>query len=282
MRPLALLFLLAAAAAADEAADRIFRVWDANGDGVLTAQELPDADMFAKVDADADGKITPAEVAAFLGRNPEGAKKGSGDAKPPEPPPEGKSEAAPMPDPRTLKERVADFFRRFDRNKNGKIERDEFQGGDEAFKEYDRSRNGALSTREVTRYIDDQLDAAKRNPRPDNFFDLFDLDRDRRVTRKEYDGPNEFFRRYDHDKDRVVTEEELNMGPEGGPGREMREGDAEFMADGPTRMPRMGVLDRYDADGDGRVTLEEMGGAASVLQRLDKNGDGVLSGTEVR
>jgi Ca2+-binding EF-hand superfamily protein len=58
--------------------------------------------------------------------------------------------------------------------------------------------------------------------------------------------------------------------------------DREFMADGPTRAPKQGLLARYDKDEDGRITLEELNGAEALMTRLDKNGDGVLSGSEVR
>ncbi|MHC4547145.1 MAG: EF-hand domain-containing protein [Planctomycetota bacterium] len=277
MRTVLLLALLGSAAAAQEAVDNVFKVWDANQDGVLTPDEIPDPAIFAKVDADQNGKITRAEVAAFFKVKPERKEA-------PRPRPkaggEKKSEAAPMREPRSVKERVADLFRRLDRNRDGKLQRVELTGvTDEGFARHDRSRNGEWSEREAMRYVREQVERAKRNPRPENFFQLFDLDRDRRVTRREYDGPAAFFRRYDHDKDRVVTEEELDAGPDAG---RMQRGDRAFMADGPTRMPRQGLLDRYDADGDGKITLEELGNAESVLKRLDRNRDGVLSGSEVR
>jgi Ca2+-binding EF-hand superfamily protein len=62
----------------------------------------------------------------------------------------------------------------------------------------------------------------------------------------------------------------------------MQRGDKEFMADGPTRMPKRNLLERYDANRDGKITLAELGNAESVLERLDKNGDGVLSGSETK
>jgi len=275
--PITLVLLAAFASAQGENIDRIFKVWDANGDGELTPEELPDKEMFKRVDADADGKITREEVATFLNvAAPKPEKKGAPGKKDDEP----RSDARPVPAPRTVKERVEDFFRRFDANKDGRIQRKEFTAGtDEVFVKYDRGRNGEWSRREVTRYVRDWLREAKKRPNRDNFFDLFDMNRDKKVTKREYDGPGEFFRRYDHDKDRVVTEGELNRGPDAG---RMMEGDEEFMADGPTRMPSAGLLERYDADEDGRITLEELNNAESVLKRLDKNGDGVLSGSEVR
>ena len=103
------------------------------------------------------------------------------------------------------------------------------------------------------------------------------------VTKREYDGPSPFFRQYDHNRNKVVTLEELNLGPNAGK-RSTRNMDAdrEFMADGPTKAPELTLLDRYDVDKDGRITLEELNGAEVLMARLDKNGDGVLSGREAR
>ena len=258
----------------DPRVDNILRVWDRNGDGVLDKDEVPDEGIFKKVDRDGDGKITRDEIALYVGATPQdkpGAKKPAAD--------ERKSEAAPPKPPRTVKERVEAFFRRFDANKDRKIQRKEFQAGDDVFKDWDRNRNGELSVREVTRYVRAVLEEAKKRPNVNNFFELFDLNNDKKVTRREYDGPADFFRRYDHDKDRVITEAELNMGPEAA---RMSEADEKYMKDGPTEAPERGLLERYDKDGDGRITLEELNGAESVLRRLDRNGDGVLSGREVR
>jgi len=283
MRMLFLLLLVAAAARAqDGAVDIVLRVWDANMDGVLSRDELPDDGIFEKVDENGDGKLTRAELAAFFEAKPKPPAKKDGAGKKataaPEPP-KKKSEVA-MQEPRTIKERVADLFRRLDRNKDGKLQRAELAGlTDEIFSQYDRTRNGEWSRREATRWVKDSVAAAKRNPNPRNFFQLFDMNRDKKVTKQEYDGPGAFFRRYDHNKDKVITEGELAMGPDAG---RMQKGDKEFMADGPTRMPKRNLLERYDANGDGRITLAEMGNAESVLKRLDKNGDGVLTGGEVR
>jgi Ca2+-binding EF-hand superfamily protein len=116
---------------------------------------------------------------------------------------------------------------------------------------------------------------AKRNPRPDNFLDLFDLNRDKKVTRKEYDGPGQFFRMYDGDKDNVVTEGELAM-----PTMVQVRPEDEMSMDGPTVLPKQGLLERYDANKDDRITPDELK-AENVFARLDKNDDGVLNGPEL-
>lgn len=287
MRNIIALLALAAAVAAEDKVDSIFKVWDADGDGKLTAEEVPDAGIFAKVDTNKDGTISRAEVAAFLGvKAPAEPAKGSGKAKAEAKKQaktaqvdKKKTESAPMPAPRTVKERVEDLLRRFDKDDNRKIERKEWQAGEQVFVDWDRSRDGALSVRELTRYVKYTLREAKRRPNVNNFFDLFDMNRDKKVTKSEYDGPASFFRQYDHDKNRVITEQELFMGAGAS---QVMDSDREFMADGPTPMPKQTLLDRYDKDENGRITIQELGGAESVLARLDKNGDGVLSGSEVR
>jgi Ca2+-binding EF-hand superfamily protein len=282
MRKLWLCALLATPALAEDGVDNIFAVWDANRDGILTAEEIPDAAIFGKVDADKDGKITRDEVAVFLnikqpgkegkgagGKEGKDAKGKAGDKK---------SEAAPeIPEPRTIKERVDDMFRRLDLDFDAKIQRKELPGvGDDQWQRYERSGDDALNRREATRYVEEQLEMAKRNPRPDNFMDLFDMNRDKKVTRKEYDGPGQFFRMYDGDKNDVITEGELAM-----PAMTNMKAEDEMDMDGPTAMPKQGLLERYDANKDDRITPDELK-AENIFRRLDKNGDGLLTGPELR
>jgi Ca2+-binding EF-hand superfamily protein len=282
MRKLWLCALFAAPALADEV-DNVLAVWDLDRDGTLSPDEIPDAAIFGRLDTDKDGKVTRDEIATFLrvkaepkkdGKGPEG-KEGK-DAKGAKPE-EKKSESAPEVEPRTIKERVDDFFRRYDQDKDGKVQRKELPGAsDEQWQRYDRTRDEALNRREATRYVEEQLEMAKRRPRPDNFMDLFDMNRDKKVTKKEYDGPGQFFRQYDTDKDDVITEAELAAPPM----VTVRPED-ELDMDGPTALPKQGLLERYDANKDERVTPDELK-AENIFRRLDRNGDGLLTGPELR
>jgi Ca2+-binding EF-hand superfamily protein len=263
--------LLAALLLLAGGADTALRIWDADGDGALSASECPDPALFAEVDRDRDGKASREELAAYLdGERPAAPPP---DARNKEPVPEKKPEA---PAARRAFRRPQEFLARFDADGNGRIEKAEFRGGEEAFARHDRNRSGALELRELEAYLEARLAEAKRNPRPEEFLELFDANGDGKVVRAEYDGPRLFFRLYDRDRDDVVTEAELRAPA-------MPEAPvASASGDGPTPLPKRTLLERYDADGDGRVTLEELGGAENVLARLDRNGDGVLSGSEAR
>jgi len=275
---LAVLLLLPLPALADRAGDLLASL-DRDGDGVLTRAEVADGGLFTAIDRDKDGRLTRDEIARYLeGEKPAPKEPGKEPAAPA--PKESTSDGGVTKEPRSIAERLEDFFRRLDADKDGKVSAEEFPAGEEVLREYDRTRDKALNRREAERYIRDQVREAKRRPRPDNFFQLFDLDRDQRVRRSEYDGPPEFFRDYDHDRDRVVTEEEIAMGRMSAM-RGMEEAAA-APEDGPTGLPERGLLERFDKNGDKRVTLEELGGAESIFERLDRNGDGVLSGSEVR
>ncbi len=296
---LAIVLGLAAAKAhaQEDRAAATIKVWDTNGDGVLTPNEFPDQATFKKADRDGDGKVTRDEVAIFLGlmKPPKPAEKPKATGKggtAPKPPPakkpakkaETKSDGGIKRAPHTIPERVADFFRRFDKDKNKLVERKEAAAVNEnLWKRFDRNKDNAFSTKEATRYFRYTISEAKKRPTRANFFDLFDRNRDKKVTRREYDGPTQFFKSYDHNKNNAVTLEELNMGPNAG-GRNTRqmEQDKNFMADGPTRAPKRTLLDRYDADKNGRITLKELNGAEALMTRLDKNGDGVLTGRETK
>jgi hypothetical protein len=55
--------ILPGAATAEAQVDERFRRVDRDGNGVITPDELPNADLFKRLDGDRDGKITPAEAA---------------------------------------------------------------------------------------------------------------------------------------------------------------------------------------------------------------------------
>lgn len=123
------------------------------------------------------------------------------------------------------------------------------------------------------------------------------------------------FARIDKDKDGVLTKDEIQSeypgrdsgrgedggrpGGEGGRGREGSrgrggeggrsgqggrggEGGRGGMDRGPGGMPQFPLMTALDADGDGKISADEINNATAALKKLDRNKDGLLDQTELR
>jgi Ca2+-binding EF-hand superfamily protein len=171
--------------------------------------------------------------------------------------------------------RMANRFAAMDRNGDGVITRQEWNGSDQSFRAQDWNGDGVLAGAEVRQGArrprsagnDPTYDSANRNDEFDDWTaqGFSDLDRngDGRLTSDEWHFNREGFYRADHNGDGVVTR-------------------AEFL--GEDSLPDNRVDDRVanmDANHDGRVTRDEWRGSRAAFDRLDGNRDGVLSGTEV-
>src|SRR5262249_40517925 len=91
-------------------------------------------------------------------------------------------------------------------------------------------------------------------------FDAWDKNHDDKLDINEWVDFKPLFARIDANKDSVITREEI--------ARYKRSVEGETF------------LERFDLDGDGRVTLAEFGGPVEVFRRLDRNGDGVISAAD--
>jgi Ca2+-binding EF-hand superfamily protein len=107
MKPFLVLILLACGhtAFAQAPGSGTFQRYDRNADGKVTPEELPDAATFARFDVDKDGAITQAEYNQVAGLAPS-----------PPPGPGAKKAATPSP---------MEWFHQADRNKDGKLAREE-------------------------------------------------------------------------------------------------------------------------------------------------------------
>jgi len=119
--------------ALDPRFDARFKAMDRDGDGKLSAAELPRPELLGRLDTNRDGFVSRAEARAGLRRAGRG-REGGGEAGRGRP--RGLSHAA---------------LRRFDLNRDGKVEREEFPGSDERFDALDANHDGVLTREDLKR-----------------------------------------------------------------------------------------------------------------------------------
>ncbi|MFW5868104.1 MAG: EF-hand domain-containing protein [Armatimonadota bacterium] len=111
-----------------------------------------------------------------------------------------------------------------------------------------------------------------------DFFDRLDANQDGKIDADEFKGPDEAFARMDRNGDGFITRDELGGEGDrpgfGRPGNYGQRGDVD-----PTeRWQKM--LERFDANEDGKISAEEFQGAEKVLRFLDANNDGEVTEDE--
>jgi Ca2+-binding EF-hand superfamily protein len=239
---------------------RFFDTYDANQDGKVTKDEYTgDPSVFDVVDSDKDGVVTLAELGM------------PADYKP-----------TPLPKPMdqkpdagrggSLAERLEKFrlqLAGWDADKDGKVTKDEYKGK-LPFDTIDRNKDGVIS-------MEDLRGAGKGEPGPAGAMPnaeemrqrLKDADKngDGKITKDEFPGPPERFEALDRNRDGGVTGDEVEaalrdgMNGEGGRGKRM--------------------FQRFDKDGDGKVSRAEFPGGDEAFKAMDKDGDGFVTAEEV-
>lgn len=135
----------------------------------------------------------------------------------------------------------ADFVARLDRNNDGKVSKDEFDGPAEHFSHFDANGDGYIAADEAPSgpppHNRGQRKKGKdqRPPRGEgdgndrkhsdekNFIAHFDRDGDGQVSKSEFDGPSEHFKHMDRNGDGFVDQDEAPQGPPPRMGRETRD-----------------------------------------------------------
>ncbi len=190
------------------APEKMFKRLDANGDGKVTLDEVPEPrrDMFkqlvARGDKDGDGALTKKE---FLRAFP-----GGGD------PPKGKPDAAKRPEGRA---RAEEFFRRMDANGDGKVTLDEVPEPrrpmvEKLISRGDKDGDKALTLNELVGAFgggqpgNPQTPGERLAPPPGLFFAL-DANRDGKLDAAEIAAAADVIRKLDKNGDGNVTFDEI-------------------------------------------------------------------------
>jgi Ca2+-binding EF-hand superfamily protein len=163
-------------------------------------------------------------------------------------------------------------FQGMDRNNDGRITRDEWNGSNRSFRNHDWNGDGVLSGDEVRvgtarhqpslREQDfDPSDPDRFNHWTDESFSALDHNRDGRIVPNEWHYDTEVFNRVDENGDGALTRSEF-VARDADDGRDDR-------------------FDDLDVNGNGRIEEREWLASLDTFDRLDRNNDNVLTRAEL-
>ncbi|MGC9317537.1 MAG: EF-hand domain-containing protein [Armatimonadota bacterium] len=185
--------------------------------------------------------------------------------------PDGDDPAAPEPNGR-----AKTFLERHDANGDGTIDRDEFQGRENAFLRMDANGDGSITPEELQarRWQGRQRLGRDRQQMWEQMLQRFDENNDGALSEDEFGGPKIIFTALDKNADGMVTSAEAaERGGRNGGGPGQRQA---------TRERWQMMLQRFDADGDGQLSRTEWPGRAEIFERMDPDGDGVITEQEIQ
>ena len=217
--------------------DQIFTRLDANADGKITLDEVPDERremferMFKRGDADGDGALSKEELTAVFAKFPPRPDGSAGDKRP-----KGRPEGRPEP---------KQLFSRLDANGDGKVTLDE---------------------------VPEQA-----RPRIEKLLKRADKDGDEAISLEEFSAMKPPGKPGKGKPGKGKPE----AGSEGRPNKPKRPEGAAGRPPGARPGPPMGLFGSLDADHDGQLSSDEISAAAEVIRTLDTDGDGSVSIREI-
>lgn len=154
-------------------------------------------------------------------------------------------------------------FQGLDRNNDGRITRDEWNGNDQSFRVHDWNGDGVLSGDEVRpggRRGRPERGDEPRPGEPQDEFVALDANRDHVISRREWPGTRADFNLKDRNGDGLLTRDEF------------------FAA--AAAAPSSDLFTSADANRNGTLSREEWRWSAGGFDRVDRNRDGVVSREE--
>lgn len=241
-----------------------FKNMDKDGDNAVSKEEAGERwQHLARLDKDEDGKVTMKELAAGRpgGDNAPGAGRPGGKGAP------------------------GEFFKRADKNGDGKLTQDEVP---EQFwsrlSKADKNEDGAVTQEELAAARPGGPGApggGKGKGKGEEMFARADKNKDGKISKDEV--PEQAWERLgklDKNNDGAVTKQEMAaaaMRGKGGPGGSKGEGKGRPQAGGPDA-----VFGRFDKDKDGKLSESEVPGEMwDKLRRADEDADGLVSKKEL-
>ena len=283
--------------------DELFQKLDTNKDGVLTASEIPQEhqkffDRLLRIgDTNKDGKLSREEFDAAMGK---GEQPGIDISKTP-----GIDAGSGRPRAKVDPQQILPPL---DKNKDGKLTRDEVKGRPRIEGLFDRLGKDELTLDDLKSALQGgggkkankkaQKKALARNMAEKKnetaeassnhlpaFAKLLDTNHDGRLSREELSKATEMFDRLDRNHDGFLDAKELNEMPAVASSEEPTITPAAPLArrkNGKQERGLAQILKRADTDGDAKLSMEE---APQFLKKnfakIDTNGDGFLDKTEL-
>jgi len=156
--------------------------FDKNEDGKLSQQEYPGSDTsFNNRDKNNDGYID-----------------------------ENEAHKGPIPDRQKREKRGGGYIQHFDRDKDGKVSREEYRGSDTAFDNWDKNNDGYIDENEA--HKGPMPDRRKREKRGGGYIQHFDKDKDGKLSKEEYPGSDSSFNNRDENNDGYIDSNEIKKG----------------------------------------------------------------------
>lgn len=222
--------------------------FDPNRDGKLTRAEWTGTDLaFTELDVDGNGVLDKKDRQEAAGEAP---------TKEPE-----------LPEPKGEVPGLDELMKRYDKDGNAVLSPRELPADKwlrAGLTAIDTDGDGSLSETELRMALDQmrrrRAERETQRARPTPYaapFDEWDKDDDEKVRQNEWMGPLTLFAQIDVDRDAAVSRDELLR-------YEKRVRGQDF-------------VERFDLDGDGKVSLAEFGGPTGAFRRADRNGDGAVT-----